>query len=852
MRDVMFILVACCFLASSTAAEPANGIRRVLILNEEGLSFPGINLMDREIRAALERSPYQIELYDEFLEVILFPDETYQQQLRESFLRKYRDRKPDLIIAEGAASIKFMIESHQEFFPNTPIVICGGDQAQADNSKLDSQFTGTWMTLEPAKTLDAALQLQPSTKHVIVIGGAGPWDKPVEAIVRESLRNYDARFEFTYLTDLAVPTLLERLKRLPSHTIIFYTTLSQDAAGTHFVDATQLLPLVADVANAPVFVLADTQVGRGPVGGYITSYSAQGQVAGEIALRILRGEQPRDIPIVTGTNVYLFDWRALKRWGFAESNLPPGSTVLYRQFSVWESYRRYIIGAIFVVLAQSLLILGLLWQRARRRKVEDKLVVTNERLHLAMESGKVVGWEWDVKTGRDSWFGDLKMMFGIPSDTYVWRTENFYEHVHPDDRKHVSQALADARKTHKPYVGEFHVVRPDGAQRWVFATGKFHYSRKGEPERMLGMALDITERKRAEQDLRESEERFRLVANQAPVLIWMSGPDKLCIFFNQSWLNFTGRSMELELGEGWTSGVHPEDLRRCLKAYSDAFDARVEFEIEYRLRRFDGKYRWIVDYGVPRIESDGTFLGYIGSCLDVTDRKTTEESLEELSGRLINAHEEERTRIARELHDDFSQRLALQGIGLGQLWKNLPKSDVEGRAKIEELLKRIREISSDMHSLSHQLHSSKLEHVGLVSALTGLCEEMRSRYKIQIEFSERGVSSEIPKDVALCLFRITQEALGNVVKHSQAKQAQAELFGTNDAIRLRIVDAGVGFDPDLRRTGIGLISMRERLRLVGGTLSIMSAPMRGTEILVQVPLSMYANRAHARTQATGE
>jgi signal transduction histidine kinase len=298
--------------------------------------------------------------------------------------------------------------------------------------------------------------------------------------------------------------------------------------------------------------------------------------------------------------------------------------------------------------------------------------------------------------------------------------------------------------------------------------------------------------------------------------------------------------------------VHPEDLRRCLKAYSDAFDARVEFEIEYRLRRFDGKYRWIVDYGVPRIESDGTFLGYIGSCLDVTDRKTTEESLEELSGRLINAHEEERTRIARELHDDFSQRLALQGIGLGQLWKNLPKSDVEGRAKIEELLKRIREISSDMHSLSHQLHSSKLEHVGLVSALTGLCEEMRSRYKIQIEFSERGVSSEIPKDVALCLFRITQEALGNVVKHSQAKQAQAELFGTNDAIRLRIVDAGVGFDPDLRRTGIGLISMRERLRLVGGTLSIMSAPMRGTEILVQVPLSMYANRAHARTQATGE
>jgi PAS domain S-box-containing protein len=220
------------------------------------------------------------------------------------------------------------------------------------------------------------------------------------------------------------------------------------------------------------------------------------------------------------------------------------------------------------------------------------------------------------------------------------------------------------------------------------------------------IARDITDRKRAEQTLRESEERFRLVADTAPVLIWMSGTDKLCTFFNKGWLDFTGRSMEYELGERWTSGVHPDDLDQCLRIYSSAFDARAAFETEYRLRRFDGKYRWIVDYGVPRFESDGTFCGYIGSCVDITDRKLTEESLEELSGRLINAQEDERTRIARELHDDFSQRLALQGIGLAQLWTKLPASELETRAKIQELLKRNQEISSDMHTLSHQLHSS--------------------------------------------------------------------------------------------------------------------------------------------------
>jgi PAS domain S-box-containing protein len=288
---------------------------------------------------------------------------------------------------------------------------------------------------------------------------------------------------------------------------------------------------------------------------------------------------------------------------------------------------------------------------------------------------------------------------------------------------------------------------------------------------IVTIARDITEQKRAMQDLRESEERFRLVADKAPVMIWMADTDKQCTFFNAAWVDFTGQSMEHELGEGWSSGVHPDDVERCLAVYSDAFDARADFEMEYRLRRFDGRYRWIVDYGVPRIKSDGTFGGYIGSCVDVTDRKLTEASLTELSGRLICAQEAERTRIARELHDDFSQRLALHGIGLGQLWNSLPASDVVARGKVREMLKKNREMSTDMHSLSHQLHSSRLEHVGLASALAGLCEEMTAKHLISIEFAECEISCTIPKDVALCFFRIAQEALGNVIKHSQSKHA---------------------------------------------------------------------------------
>jgi PAS domain S-box-containing protein len=426
--------------------------------------------------------------------------------------------------------------------------------------------------------------------------------------------------------------------------------------------------------------------------------------------------------------------------------------------------------------------------------------------------------------------------------------------THPEDWPMFSQRLRQALADGACFQGvEKRCLHKNGQVLWGECSASLIRDVHGNPQYFVAEVLDITERKQADRTLRESEERFRLVANTAPVLMWMSGVDKLCTFFNQCWLDFTGRSMEHELGEGWASGVHPQDLERCLGIYSAAFDNRVDFEIEYRLKRFDGKYRWIVDYGVPRFESDGTFCGYIGSCIDITDRKLSEASLEELSGRLINAQEQERTRIARELHDDFSQRLALQGIGLTQLWKKLPETDVEDRAKVQDLMKRTQEISSDLHALSHQLHSSKLEHVGLAPALRGLCEELSSKFKIDIEFTESAISCEIPKDVALCLFRISQEALGNVVKHSRAEHVRAELYGEENEIRLRIVDAGVGFDPAAlnEKTGLGLISMRERLRLVGGRLAVQSAPMLGTEILAEVPLTVFKNRTEVKTMTVG-
>lgn len=769
-------------------------------------------------------------------------------------------------------------------------------------------------------------------------------------------------------------------------------------------------------------------------------------------------------------------------------------------------YRYYILGAVFLVLGEALLIAALLGQRAARRKVKADLIVANDRLRSAMEFGRAVGWESSLRSGQDSWFGDLKTVFGIPSDTFVAHPKDFHRYLHPDDQLHVLEALADARKNHKPYAAEFRVVWPDGTVHWVAESGKFYYSPNGEPERMLGMAVNITERKqlraalresqdrmgaivasamdaiiaiddaqrivlfnasaekmfgcpardaigssierfipqrfraahsshihqfgetgissrnmgtlgtlwalradgdefpieasishanaagkkfftviirdvserkRAEEARRESEARFRLVSNTAPVLIWMSDTDKLCTYFNTPWLDFTGRSIESELGNGWAEGVHPEDFKTCLETYTKAFDRRERFSMEYRLRRHDGEYRWVLDIGVPRFNEDGSFAGFIGSgvdvtnrraaeealrenedklrllldstaeaiygidlagrctfcnpaCLrvlgyqrvddllgknmhdlihhsradgtrlpaetgrimralqtgqgvhvddevlwdakgksfpaeywsypqrkgkevvgavvtflDITERKRTEVVLENLSRKLIGAQEQERSRIARELHDDIGQRLALLTVELGQFPLDSRDFPADVGSRIGELRKQASEIAADVQSLSHELHSSKLEYLGIATAMRGFCREFSAQQNVEIVFAHDTIPRAVPSDISLCLFRVLQEALHNAVKYSGVRHFDTELRASPDAIDLTVRDSGSSFDVEqaLKTSGLGLVSMAERIKLVGGQLSIESHPGSGTTIHASVPLRQAARAA---------
>ena len=259
----------------------------------------------------------------------------------------------------------------------------------------------------------------------------------------------------------------------------------------------------------------------------------------------------------------------------------------------------------------------------RAAQLARELGEEERRLDLAAQAGGLGMWRWDVANDQ-VWMNEKgRSLFGFaPQDKP--NAERFRSRIHSEDRAAVRAVAAKALPVGADYETEYRVVLPDGAIRWLRSRGRVELGADGKPFRVHGVSFDVTEPKLSEQALLESEMRFRTVADAAPVLIWMSGPDKLCTFFNKGWLDFTGRKLEQELGNGWAEGVHREDFDRCLNIYKNSFDARQPFTMEYRLRRNDGEYRWVLDSGTPRFSDDGAFLGYIGSCIDIAERKQAE------------------------------------------------------------------------------------------------------------------------------------------------------------------------------------------------------------------------------------
>jgi len=372
--------------------------------------------------------------------------------------------------------------------------------------------------------------------------------------------------------------------------------------------------------------------------------------------------------------------------------------------------------------------------------------------------------------------------------------------------------------------------------------------RREWPERLqkrlkiiAGVFAGTIERTVSDRLLRESETRLQLAAETGGAGFWTLDMETGAIWATPKLKELFGLKPDDTIDiTTFLAMVHPAD-RKSVRQKIQAMSQGKEINQEYRIVLPSGTIRWVMSRGSQRgFAIDGRPL-LMGITLDTTERHKSEEALRTLGSRLIEAQEKERKRIARELHDDINQRIALITVSLGQ---SLSGDDAEVRKAVHVECERLSTLGHDVQALSHRLHSSKIEYLGLASAARSLCREIAEQHRVDIHFVEAGIPRDLSNQTSLCLFRVLQEALHNAVKYSGVGQIAVELKSELQQVQLVVRDRGLGFDPQeaMKRGGLGLISMRERLQAVGGDLSIHSLPHEGTAVKACAPLTSDARQ----------
>jgi PAS domain S-box-containing protein len=624
-----------------------------------------------------------------------------------------------------------------------------------------------------------------------------------------------------------------------------------------------------------------------------------------------------------------------------------------------------------LVAASSFMVLAAVVEESKvaaqtARENAEAVRASEERLRLAQQAARIGTFESNIRTGVSIWTPELEAIYGLPPGGFGGTQKAFENLVHPDDLAGVLELVERSLKSGESASREWRVVWPDGSVHWIAGRWQALMDESGTRLRVVGVNIDVTERRRSEERLREYEKavegaedmigvidreyRF-LLANRQYLKMRNMTREQVVGHFIPEVLNreifetvikpkldecFQGKVVKYEMKLSYptvgerdlllsyfpiegvngidraacilrdiTDRKHAEEalleMNRALEAQSSLLQSREELlkifvknvpagvaMLDRDMRYLQVSDRWCADYSVDSSEILGrshydllpdmpehwrevhrrslegetlradderwdrkggttvwvrweirpwrTSSGIIGGLLifaeDITQRKQMQDALSTISRKLIESQEQERTRIGRELHDDINQRIAMLTVELEQLQGD--PSDVQNR--LQDLRKQMVELSNDVQGLSHELHSSKLEYLGVVSGMRSWCKEFGQRRNMVIDFKS-DVSSVLPFDIGISLFRVLQEALHNADKHSAVKRMEVELWEASNEVHLVVADLGKGFDFEaaIRGQGLGLTSMQERVRLVGGTISIKSKPMGGTTIHVRVP-----------------
>ena len=804
--------------------------KRVMVLYSQRRDGPYSATFERVIQQALnEGMGGRIDYYQEYIDEQRFFDQKYRVALRDFIRSKYGDQRYDLVVAIGGAAVSFAVDYGTELFPETPVVFYGGQGRARPN------FTGVVRWRDLRSTIEIALRLQPNTKNVFVISGSSERDLEIESIARQQLQALEDRVAFTYVIGLPMDELLQKVANLPPDSIIYYLEETRDRTGAKyfFPDA---MSKVCAAANAPVYGPTDWHLDNGALGGSVLDTESLAKQTAEIALRVLRGEKAEDIPVAAPPpNINMFDWRKLKQWGISEDRLPPGSIVRFKELTIWEQYKGRIIGVLVVIVFQTLLLAGLLVERGRKKRAAHSLAKSEDRFAKAFKANPQ---PMSVTTLAEGRYLDVNQSFlrmsGYARDEVIGHTSN---ELRIFETPALRGTVLVEPLLHSEVVRnlELKFRTKSGTFRTLLSSAEL-LELAGE-KCILVASSDISERKSLEQELQRSEREFSTLVENSPDIIARLDPDLRYTYLSPGLERATGLSTDRFIGK--------TALELALDGYdSQGFEATCREAINSRQatsRAFDfgGRNYWT--RAVPEFAGDGTVESVMTISEDVTDRIRAQEELLHLTAQLFRSQDEERRRIARELHDGTAQNLFGISINLAKL-NQLSKDQPEARRLIEECASLGNESLQEIRTLSYLLHPPLLDEAGLISALQWYVEGFTKRSGIYVDLVAQPMD-RLPADVELALFRIVQESLTNVRRHSGSETASIRLEKKSDVIVLEVQDRGRGMPTaetsehadDRIDMGVGIPGMRQRVVQLGGRLEVTSNS-HGATITAVVPV----------------
>ncbi len=714
-------LSLCLMSQMSEAASDTLSKKKVLVLNSYHKGLSWTDSIVKGIESVLKPGNSQVELHFEYMDTKRYYGEQYTLELYAMYKHKFSKERFDVVIVSDNNALNFMLEYHDELFPLTPVVFCGINDYKDEMLAGRPLFTGVVEKIDIKSTLEAALKLHPYVTKVVSVNDKTTTGKAVKNEVLKIVPLFEDRVDFVFFDDYDLAELKNKVWKLPRDSIILLSVISRDKSG-HFFAYEESLAHIYGEASVPIYSFWDTYIGKGIVGGMLTSGFHQGRSAAQVARRILDGESIEKIPVERiSPNKYFFDYRQLKLFDISESDLPEGSIVINQPDTLYSKYKSLFLGIFFTITSLLMIIFVL-----------------------------------------------LTLM---------------------------------------------------------------HY------------------RKKMETVLRDSEEKYRDLYENAPDMYHTINKDAVIIYCNET----EARMLGYRKGEIIGKPVSDFFTQHTKEAYCRAFfslkDSSVHHDVKRELVRKDGSTFTASISIFPEVDAKGELIEIKEVARDITEQKRVEElkksqqQLRSLSAYLESAREEEKKRIAREIHDELGHILTTLSLDLSWLRTRLSK-DKEAM-DVSSLMERTGAMSELIEStvqtvqrISSELTPGILDHLGLSEAIKWQIDKYRKRTGIMYDVSITPENIMLDNKRSIVVFRIFQETLTNIVRHSEATEVLVDLKEEDGRLILDVTDNGKGIQEDQVSDpeSVGIIGIMERARILGGSVSIYGENGKGTNLKLMIPI----------------